>query len=347
MRLGLAADTYRWIAYPWMRADRPAFRAVGHYAPHILSVTPPAAGADVPDWLLERVQAHGLTALSLDLGLLGTRDRAAAFGTRCSSAGVRLLGSVSVDLAAGPEAWGHPSSGDLRAQFDPAIAGALESGWTGDCEVSIAATAMRLASDAGVSVLSLVHGQPDRVNRYSAQPPLVKQLARIETNVRTLLPLAADLGLTLALEPHMDYRCKEIVNVIGAVASPRLRLVLDVASPLAVTEDPLDAAHAAAPYVVATHLRDMRVQALTEVATGALFHTPIGEGHVPVDQILDVVTDLAPDPDGLIHCLKIVTRPEHDVEAWLASSLASVREFAARSRSHDSGCYRDSGGTHE
>ena len=333
MRLGLSADTYRWIAYPWMRADRPAFRSTSHYAPHILSVAPPDAEAGLPDWLLDRVLTHGLSALMMDLGLLVGRARASAFGARCADAGVQLLGSVSVNLAAGPDRWGHAASADSTAHFDPARASSLRSGWTGDSEASISATAIRLAADAGASVLSLVHGQPDRPNRYSPQPDLDDQLRRIESNVQTLLPLAADVGVTLALEPHMDYRCAELVPVVETIASPHLRLVLDVTSPLAVTEDPLDAARLAAPYVVATHLRDMRVQALTEVATGALFHTPIGEGHVPVDQILDILHDRASDPNALIHCLKIVTRPEHDVEAWLTASLATVRDYASHKTS--------------
>ncbi len=335
MRFGLSADTYRWIAYPWMRADRPAFRATSHYAPHILSVDPPNPEADLPDWLLDRVRAHGLSALTMDLGLLKNRDRASAFGTRCADAGVQLLGSVSVNLVAGPHRWGNAASKGSTAHFDQEQASSLQSGWTGDSEAFIAATAIRLAADAGASVLSLVHGQPDRPNRYSPRPILADQLKRIESNARTLLPLAADMGVTLALEPHMDYRCAEFVRVIEAVASPNLRLVLDVASPLAVTEDPLDAARLVAPYVVATHLRDMRVQALTEVATGALFHTPIGEGHVPVDRILDILHDRSAEPDALIHCLKIVTRPEHDVEAWLTASLAMVGAYASRKSSRD------------
>ncbi|MDE2869685.1 MAG: TIM barrel protein [Chloroflexota bacterium] len=331
MRLGLSADTYRWIAFPWMRADRPAFRASGHYAPHILSVTPPESGADVPDWLLDRVLVHGFTALTMDLGLLGSRSRASEFGSRCTDVGVRLLGSVPVDLVAERDRWGYSTSDNANAHFDPTEAGVLQSGWIGDSEASIAGTAIRLAADAGVAVLSLIHGQPDRANRYSPEPSLAEQLLRIESNVRTLLPLAADAGVTLALEPHMDYRCAELVPVVETIASAHLRLVLDVASPLAVTEDPLDAARIAAPYVAATHLRDMRMQALTEIATGALFHTPIGEGHIPVKQILDVVNDGAADPGSVIHCLKIVTRPEHDVEAWLAASAAAVRRYAARS----------------
>ncbi len=336
MRLGLAADTYRWIAYPWMRADRPDFRATSHYAPHVLSVTPPQADSDVPDWLLDRVLAHELTALTMDLGLLGSREQASTLGARCADAGVDLLGSVSVDLVAAPSRWGTVSPDVSNARFDPASAGVLRTGWTGDSEAAIAATAMRWAAEAGVPILSLVHGQPDRANRYSPQPSLDDQLQRIESNVRTLLPLAADLGVTLALEPHMDFRCAELVRVVEAIASPNLRLVLDIASPLAVNEDPLDAARLAAPYVVATHLRDMRVQALTEVATGALFHTPVGEGHVPVGQILDTLYDQSPDSSTVIHCLKIVTRPELDAEAWLGASLATVRNYASHKASRGS-----------
>jgi len=333
VRLGLSADTYRWIAYPWMRADRPDFRASSHYAPHILTVDPPDTESDVPNWLLDRVVALGLNALTMDLGLLGSRDRAAAFGARCADAGIRLLGSVSVDLVADSDRWGRPSAAAPKVHFDPTKAGVLTRGWIGDSEASIAAMAIDLAAEAGAPILSLVHGQPDRINRYSPLLDLAGQLKRIESNVRTLLPLAAGMGVTLALEPHMDYRCAELVPVVEAVASPDLRLVLDVASPLAVTEDPLDAARLSAPYVVATHLRDMRVQALTEVATGALFHTPIGQGHVPVEQILDTLNHRSPDPSSVIHCLKIVTRPEHDVEAWLRASLARVRSYASRNTS--------------
>ena len=84
----------------------------------------------------------------------------------------------------------------------------LQSGWTGDSEALVAATAMRLAADAGAS-------DPEP-GPWAARPPQSlfawachspTSCKRIESNVRTLLPLAADTGVTLALEPHMDYRC--------------------------------------------------------------------------------------------------------------------------------------------
>ena len=170
---------------------------------------------NLPDWLLDRVVVHGLTALTMDLGFLGSRARASAFGACCAAAGVQLLGSVSVDLVTGPDRWGNVASEDANAHFDPAKAGVLQSGWIGSSEAAIASTAIRLAADAGAPILSLVHGQPDRANRYWPEPKLADQLQRIETNVRTLLPLAADLGVTLALEPHLDYRCAELIQVVG------------------------------------------------------------------------------------------------------------------------------------
>jgi len=39
-----------------------------------------------------------------------------------------------------------------------------------------------------------------------------------------------------------------------------------------------------------------------------------------------VLHDECPNAASLPCCFKVVTRPEHDVEAWLTASVASVRE---------------------
>ena len=147
----------------------------------------------------------------------------------------------------------------------------------------------------------------------------------MQSNVSLLIPRAEALGLTLALEPHMDYRSRELLEVVEAIGSPTLRLVFDFSDPLSVNEDPLDAARHVAPYVAAVHIRDMRVQALTEIATGAFFHTPLGEGNVPLLEILQVLNDRASNTSSLPCCLKVVTRPEHDVEHWLGASIEWLR----------------------
>ncbi len=327
MPLGLSAETYRWIAFPWMRVDRAAFGSSGHAVPHILSVAPPADDEGVVEWLLWRTQAHGLRALYLDAGLLNSEAEAVAIGQSLAEAGITCVASVSVDLTASPESWGTPSEENAiaAAGFDVSRATSLLSGWAGPTRAAIAMRAMRLAHDAGAVAISLVHGQPDRPNRYWREPPLAEQLERIERNLRSLIAPAEELGLTLALEPHMDYRAAELAGIVTAIDSPVLRVILDVADPLAVNEDPLEAARRVAPFVIGTHLRDMRVQHLTEIATGTFFHTPIGEGHVPLREILDVLDEAAEHPRDLLHFAEVVTAPDHDVEAWLIASLDWLR----------------------
>ena len=147
----------------------------------------------------------------------------------------------------------------------------------------------------------------------------------LQVSPAVLIPRAERLGLTLALEPHMDYRSTELLQVVEAIGSPALRLVFDFSDPLSVNEDPLDAARHVAPYVAAVHIRDMRVQALTEIATGAFFHAPLGEGNVPLLEMLQVINDSASSASSLPCCLKVVTRPEHDVEHWLEASIEWLR----------------------
>ncbi len=327
MPLGLSAETYRWIAFPWMRIDRPAFGSSGHYAPHILSVSPPADDEGVAAWLIGRTRAHGLRALYLDAGLLGSEAEAGVVGQSLAGADITAVASVSVDLTADQESWGSPADENAirAARFDGARATSLLSGWTGPTGAAIAVRAMRLARAAGAVAISLVHGQPDRPNRYWSDPPLAGQLVGIERNVRGLLPPAEELGLTIALEPHMDYRAAELAGIVTAIDSPALRMILDVADPLAVNEDPLAAARRVAPFVVGTHLRDMRVQHLTEIATGTFFHTPIGEGSVPIREVLEVLEEAAEYPGDLLHFAEIVTTPDHDVEAWLTAGLEWLR----------------------
>ena len=95
VRLGLSAETYRWLAFPWMRVDRPDFRSTGHYAPYTLSVTPPAPDADVPELgeVITGTKAgrSGSSDITVaDLTGTGVQDTAiATFARRlCAAAGV-------------------------------------------------------------------------------------------------------------------------------------------------------------------------------------------------------------------------------------------------------------------
>ena len=294
------------------------------------SIDPPPPGELPIDWMIERVVAHGLSSLSMDGGWFEDLARARAFHARMTDHNLTFQASVSVDLAASPDDWGggsyDPSWSSRRVPtFDISRATAVRTGWTGDTPFDIAVRAMELAQAAGARVLSLVHGQPGRPNHYTKDPSIDQQIDRIIGNLKTLLPIAHDVGLTLATENHMDYRCSEFARIHEGLGSTTLRHVFDFADSMAVNEDPLDAVRHVAPYTVATHLRDMRAQPISAIATGVFYHTPIGLGSVPIPAMLDILRASAPDPDDLHHYVEVVPRPDYDTEHWLTASLDWLR----------------------
>ena len=178
-------------------------------------------------------------------------------------------------------------------------------------------------------MLSIVHGAPDRPNRFTKEPPLAQQVERMIQNLHTLMPVAESMGLVLTNEAHMDYGCTELAEVLEAVDSPWLRHTFDFGDPVFVNEDPLEAVGKVAKYTVATHIKDLDISPLTEIALGAVFHTPIGSGRVPVKEILAVLQAEAPDPESLHHCLEVTPRQDHDVGLWVEASLAWLQENCA------------------
>jgi len=330
MKLGLSHETYRWVAFPWMRSDDPEFVGEMQAPIYLRGIDPPPPGELPVDWMVDRVVAHGLSSLSMDCGWFADLAAARSFGDRMAARKLTYLASVSVDLAAAPEEWGNGSYDPSRSSrptptFDMSRATAVRTGWTGGTPFDIAVGAMELARAAGARVLSLVHGQPGRPNHYTKDPSIDEQIAQIIHNLGTLLPIADDLGLTLATENHMDYRCSEFALVHQGLGATNLRHVFDFADSMAVNEDPLDGVRHVARHTVATHLRDMRAQPITQVATGAFYHAPIGHGSVPIRAMLDILRAEAPDPDALCHYVEVVPRPDYDTEHWLTASLDWLR----------------------
>jgi|GEM_PF-601699 sugar phosphate isomerase/epimerase len=334
MKLGLSAETYRWVAFPWMRADSQKFRFSGRTIPYFTTPEPPK-NLDLPiDWMLDRVSENSLSSLSMECGWLGEERRAARFKAKTDDLEIAYFATVSANLAASEEEWGAGASGSGTSAhatpvFDPGVATVLRTGWTGGSPFEVVVRAMELASAAGARMLSIVHGAPDRPNRFTKDPPLAQQVERMIKNLRTLMPVAESMGLVLTNEAHMDYGCAELAEVLDGVDSPWLRHTFDFGDPVFVNEDPLEAAHRVAKYTVATHIKDLDISPLTEIALGAVFHAPIGSGRVPVKKILAVLQAEAPDPESLHHCLEVTPRQDNDVGLWVEASLAWLRKNCA------------------
>jgi sugar phosphate isomerase/epimerase len=180
-------------------------------------------------------------------------------------------------------------------------------------ELSRAAGARTIVATQGGS--SVDHGH------FSREPPIDVQLERMIASFRELIVDAERLGIVIALENHLDYRCSELAIVLAAVDSPWLRMNFDFANSLAVIEDPVDAARAVAPWTVMTHVKDMRVQAKTIDGEPRIMGCPVGDGSVDIGAILALLESDAPRPAEIQHCLEVCVPAAQDPDLWVRKSM--------------------------
>ncbi len=166
-------------------------------------------------------------------------------------------------------------------------------------------------------------------NRFTKDPPLDEQLTRIITNLRPLAAVAAEAGITIALENHCDYRGSEIAQVIQAVDSHALRAALDTGNPFTSFEDPLDAAQALAPLACTTHLKDCRIVPLgiAGMAPWIPVGCALGEGNVALREILELLAQVAPNPTTLPLIVEVNWPPAGQaITDLMHSSVAFIRQ---------------------
>jgi sugar phosphate isomerase/epimerase len=92
--------------------------------------------------------------------------------------------------------------------------------------------------------------------------------------------VAEDEGVTLAIENHIDFTSKEIMDILNEVGSDNLKVNFDTGNALRLYEDPVEAARRLAPYTVATHTKDITTRRGGAPSDRFLFwpSCPAGEG---------------------------------------------------------------------
>lgn len=113
-----------------------------------------------------------------------------------------------------------------------------------------------------------------------------ERVRQARADLREVAPIAADAGITLAIENHQDFGSRELVE-IAAEAGPSVGITFDTGNPLAVGEEVLAFARTAAPLVRHLHLKDYRAQWTDEGYR--LVRCAIGEGCVPLAELAAVL----------------------------------------------------------
>jgi sugar phosphate isomerase/epimerase len=116
------------------------------------------------------------------------------------------------------------------------------------------------------------------------------RLQAVATRLREVLPLAQDLGLSLALENHQDATTEDFLRLYEMSGqSPAFGVTLDTGNPLSVGQEPVAAARKLAPLIRHLHLKDYTIHFAPEGYR--LARCAAGKGVIDFPAILDIVND--------------------------------------------------------
>ncbi len=248
----------------------------------------PGAGAHDAVWLLDEAARHGLDGVFFRsaLELSPTLDRvqmreaaghAARLGLRVE-AGVAKVNPFSTPEAPAIRALG---GGDYRLAMVRMIEAAAQAGihelWTALCNYQFDLAPLGVCA----------------FDRFRTDVEWQEQLDATAAFLRTLAPVLRAHGSHLNVETHEEITSFELVRLVEAVGPDVLGITFDTANVAVRGEEPVAAARRAAPYVRATHVRDM---VLVETAGGlARFLAPVGEGVIDWPALLAALPDRTPD----------------------------------------------------
>jgi sugar phosphate isomerase/epimerase len=157
-----------------------------------------------------------------------------------------------------------------------------------------------------------------------------EQIERLTGMFREAVRVAADHGVKLAIENHIDFTSDEIVQLLDEVDSDYLGVNFDTANFARLLDDPVKGMRKLAPRVLATHIKDLKVNPQASVDDWFFFSsTPVGDGFVDNLALARLLKEagyrgfLAVETDFL--------HPDYaDEDDAVAQSVATLKTIAAK-----------------
>lgn len=164
-------------------------------------------------------------------------------------------------------------------------------------------TELEVAEQVGMTVVRSGYGRLNvETSRYAKGKNGAKALLEhIESCLRAAAPIAADVGLSVAIENHCDFTGREVAQVLAQVSSEWVGAAVDTANGFTVYCDPNDDVEALAPFAFTTHMKDMDMVATP--LRGLIPLVPrgcrLGEGHVDQRRAVELFARFSPHARGL------------------------------------------------
>src|SRR5437899_8902956 len=156
------------------------------------------------------------------------------------------------------------------------------------------------------------------------------QIERLTGMFREAVKVAEDYGIRMAVENHIDFTADEMLRLLTEVNSPWLGINFDTGNFLRLLDDPIKGMAKLAPYVYATHIKDLKPQKGVAADEWYFFScTPVGEGVVDNGKLVQLLADAG--YDGLLAVEIDFLHPDYgdDEDLAVARSVAELKRLAA------------------
>jgi sugar phosphate isomerase/epimerase len=148
-------------------------------------------------------------------------------------------------------------------------------------------TAGHLGADIVKVGMDLRRPRPVAASRF--HPKVIEQMEKVADLLTAAVPMAADIGIRLALENHCDSFSEEILWLLDRVDSPVVGACIDTVNGLHVTEDPMAAIERLTPRAFTNHFRDDRIE--FKRWGFKLVGTAVGDGDIDMRRAYELFRD--------------------------------------------------------
>jgi sugar phosphate isomerase/epimerase len=125
------------------------------------------------------------------------------------------------------------------------------------------------------------------------------QIERLSGMFREAVKVAEEYGIRMAVENHIDFTADEMLRLLTEVNSQWLGVNFDTGNFLRLLDDPIKGMAKLAPYVYATHIKDLKPQKGVAADEWYFFSsTPVGDGIVDNHKLVELLADVG--YDGLL-----------------------------------------------
>jgi 3-oxoisoapionate decarboxylase len=165
-------------------------------------------------------------------------------------------------------------------------------------------------------------------SRNAWGPKWFELQASIRDGLLKFAPMAADQGVSFAIENHQDFGSQELVDFCE-LAGPSVGITFDTGNTFPVGEAPLDFTRRIAPHVRHVHFKDYRVQFTDEGYR--LVRCAIGDGAVPFIGIRDILARHHTNLNAVLEPGALEARHIRflDPKWWRGYAPMDARNFAA------------------